>query len=69
MSLAALQLRDALRALETAQNTYLTAVRTLESSGLDPELAVRVTLRAENARFCTNSAIDYGRMALEHLER
>ena len=68
MSLAALQLRDALRALETAQNTYLTAVRTLESSGLDPGLASRVVLRAEDARFCTKAAIDYGRLALEQLE-
>ena len=63
-----LQLRDALRALETAQNTYLTAMRTLETSGLDPGLVSSVQLRAESARFCTNSAIDYGRLAIEHLE-
>ena len=67
MSLAALQLRDAIRALETAQNTYQTAIRTLEQSGIDPGIVSAVQLRAENARFCTTTAIDYGRLALSAL--
>ncbi len=64
MSLAAIQLRDAIRALETAQNTFQTAIRTLERSDIDPGIVAGAQLRVENARFCTTTAIDYGRLAL-----
>lgn len=42
MSLAALQLRDALSALQTAQQTVLVAAANLPAAGLDPEQALRV---------------------------
>ncbi len=67
MSLAAVQLRDAIRALETARNTFAIAIRTCETSGLDPGIAVEAQLHAEAARACSTSAICRAQQALQSL--
>ena len=69
MSLAAVQLRDAIRALETAKNTFAIAIRTCECSGFDPGIAAQAQLHAEAARTCTTSAILLALRSLDELER
>lgn len=67
MILAAIQLADALRAVDNASNTFALAVRTLEQSAIDPEIVALARAAAECARQSALAADEQGRAALAAL--
>ena len=64
MSLAAIQLRDAVQALECGRDTLAAAIRTLETAGPPPDLSPRAAAAAECARIAAEISAQHARIAL-----